>query len=152
MIQDYINNALAFIKKADTAYLTSIDSYGFPSTKAVLNLKNSKQFPRLSDFLSKYDSDLTLFFTTNISSFKTGQIINNAKVSVYYCDPKTWHGFRCQGEIELVDDRIIKDKIWHDEWITYYPEGKDSEDFAVFKLIPSCVKRYFELQGAELRQ
>jgi general stress protein 26 len=151
MNKELIKEGLEFIEKADAAYLSTFDSDGFPSTRAMFNLKNSKQFPKLVDLMCKYESDLTLFFTTNTSSIKIKQVIDNAKVSVYYCDPKTWHGFMCQGEIEIVKDKTIKDEIWHDEWILYYPEGKNSEDYTVLKLKPSYIKSYFQLKQTDLR-
>jgi general stress protein 26 len=144
MDTEFIKNGLELIKKADSAYLTTIDSNGFPSTRAMLNLKNGKQFPKLVDFMTQFDEDLTLFFTTNTSSTKIRQILDNNKVSVYYCDSKSWHGFMCQGEIEIVTDRNLKHAIWLDEWKMYYPEGKDSEDYAILKLKPNYVKSYFQ--------
>ena len=140
----FIKQGLELIKNADSAYLTTIDSNGFPSTRAMLNLKNGKQFPKLVDFMAQFDEDLTLFFTTNTSSTKIKQIINNNKVSVYYCDSKSWHGFMCQGEIEIVTDKILKHAIWLNEWKMYYPDGKDSEDYAILKLKPNYVKSYFQ--------
>ena len=151
MDKSFINKGIELIKNAETAYLTTIDSNGFPSTRAMLNLKNSKQYPLLIDFMTKYDNDLTLFFTTNTSSAKIKQIIANAKVSVYYCDTKTWHGFMCQGLIEIVKDKAIKDAIWLDDWIMYYPEGKDSEDYTILKLKPSYVKSYFQFNQSDLK-
>lgn len=151
MNKELMNEGLDLIKKAEAAYLTTIDSNGFPSTRAMLNLKNPAVFPKLASFMDKYDNDLTLFFTTNYASTKVGQIKNNPKVSVYFCDPKSWHGFMCQGEIEIVKDKAIKDAIWLDEWIMYYPEGNDSEDYTVLMLKPSYIKRYCNLSVTDSR-
>jgi general stress protein 26 len=150
MDKDIIKKGIELIKKADAAYLTTIDSNGFPLTRAMFNLKNSKQFPKLVDFLAKYN-DLTLFFTTNTSSTKIKQIMNNPKVSVYYCDTEIYQGLMCQGEIEIVKDKLIKDAIWFDEWKMYYPDGKDSEDYTILRLEPSYVKHYFNLQQSDLK-
>lgn len=144
MDKEFIKKGLELIKKADAAYLTTIDSNGFPSTRAMLNLKNGKVFPKLVDFMNQYNEDLTLFFTTNTSSTKIKHIIDNNKVSVYYCDTNSWHGFMYQGEIEIVTDKAIKHAIWLDEWGMYYPDGKDSEDYAILKLRPNYIKSYFQ--------
>jgi general stress protein 26 len=151
MDKEFITKGLDLIKKADAAYLTTIDPNGFPATRAMFNLKNGQQFPRLADFMSQFDTGFTLFFTTNTSSTKIKQIINNRKVSVYYCDTAIYHGVMCQGEIEIVKDKSIKDAIWHDEWQMYYPDGKDSEDYAVLRLGPSYVKQYFNLQQYDMK-
>ena len=150
MDKEFIKQGLALMKTADTAYLTTIDKNGFPSTRGMLNLKNSKQFPKLVDFMSQFDNDLTLFFTTNTSSTKVSQIMNNAKVSVYYCDSKSWHGFMCQGEIEIVNDTSIKHSIWLDEWKMYYPDGIDSEDYTILKLKPNYIKSYYQFHQSAL--
>jgi general stress protein 26 len=151
MDKDFIKKGLELIKKAEAAYLTTIDAEGFPSTRAMLNLKNGKQFPKLINFMGKFDKNLTLFFTTNTSSSKVKQINENAKVSVYYCDPQTWHGFMCQGEIEIVKDKAIKDAIWLDGWEMYYPDGKDSDDYAILRLKPTYVKSYFQFLQSGLK-
>jgi len=150
MNEEFIKKGVELIKKAKAAYLTTIDSEGFPSTRGMLNLKNNKIYPKLVDFMSEYD-DLTLFFTTNTSSTKVKQIISNSKVSVYYCDPSSWHGFMCQGEIEIVKDKAIKDAIWLEEWMMYYPEGKDSEDYTILRLKPSYVKSYYKFNQSDLK-
>lgn len=144
-----IEKSLQLIKTAKAAYLTTIDEKGYPSTRAMLNLKNKEQFPKLANFLDRYDEDLTLFFTTNTSSVKVSQICNNDKVSVYFCDPGTWHGFMCQGNIEIVKDKSIKNSIWLDEWTMYYPEGKDSDDYTILKLKPDFIKSYYQFQQFE---
>jgi general stress protein 26 len=149
MNTDLIKNGAELIKQANVAYLTTIDPNGFPSTRAMFNLKNSKQFPKLTGFMAKYN-ELTLFFTTNTSSTKIKHILKNPKVSVYYCDTEIYHGFMCQGEIEIVEDKAIKHAIWLDEWKLYYPEGWDSEDYAILKLEPKYIKRYFNLQQSDL--
>jgi general stress protein 26 len=151
MDKDFVKKGIELIKKADAAYLTTIDTKGFPSTRAMFNLRNGKQFPKLVDFMTQFDAGFTLFFTTNTSSAKIKQIINNPKVSVYYCDTEIYHGFMCQGEIEILMDKSIKNTIWHDEWKMYYPDGKDSEDYTILRLEPSYVKRYFNLQQSDLK-
>ncbi len=149
MDNEFIQRGLKLIKKAEAAYLTTIDENGLPCTRAMLNLRNGKNFPHLVDFMEHHDTDLTLFFTTNTSSTKVSQLLKNPKVSVYYCDPATWHGFMCQGEIELVTDKAIKDALWIDAWDMYYPEGKNSDDYAVLRLKPSYVKSYYQFQQSE---
>ena len=151
MDKEFIKQGLELIKKADAAYLTTIDKNGFPSTRAMLNLKNEKQFPKLVEFMSQFDNEMTLFFTTNTSSTKVGQVTDNTKVAVYFCDPKSWHGFLCQGDIEVVMDRSVKHAIWQQGWEMYYPDGIDSEDYAVLKLKPNYVKSYYQFHQAELK-
>ncbi|RPH33955.1 MAG: hypothetical protein EHM93_02995 [Bacteroidales bacterium] len=92
-----------------------------------------------------------MFFTTNTSSTKISQIIKNLKGSAYYYDSKLFTGFMCQGEIEIVTDKSIKNSIWLDEWKMYYPDGKDSEDYSILKLRPNYIKSYFQFHQWDLR-
>jgi general stress protein 26 len=146
MRKELLDKGLELIKHSSAVFLTTIDTEGFPSTRAMLNLRNPKQFPELVPFMEKFEDGFTLFFTTNTSSIKIKQIMHNPKVSVYYCDTKTWHGLMCQGNIEIVTDKSIKHAMWLDSWKMYYPEGKDSEDYAILKLEPSYIKTYYKFQ------
>jgi general stress protein 26 len=150
MDKDITKKGAELITKAVAAYLTTIDPEGYPSTRAMFNLKNSKQFPELVEFMSKHN-ELTLFFTTNTSSDKIKHIMNNPKVSVYYCDTILYQGFMCQGEIEIVRDKEIRHAIWHEDWKIYYPEGEDSEDYSVLRLKPNYIKWYYNLQQSDLK-
>jgi len=151
MDKNFIKKGIELLKKADVVYLTTIDPSGFPSTRAMFNLRNGKQLPKLIDFMSQFDNGFNLFFTTNTSSAKIKQIIINPKVSVYICDTKIYHGLMCQGEIEIVTDKAIKNAIWHDEWKMYYHDGKDSEDYAIIRLEPSYVRQYYNLEQYDLK-
>jgi general stress protein 26 len=150
MDKDITKKGAELITKAVAAYLTTIDPEGYPSTRAMFNLKNSKQFPELVEFMSKHN-ELTLFFTTNTSSDKIKHIMNNPKVSVYYCDTILYQGFMCQGAIEIVRDKEIRHAIWHEDWKIYYPEGEDSEDYSVLRLKPNYIKWYYNLQQSDLK-
>lgn len=150
MNKDITKKGAELITKAVVAYLTTIDPEGYPSTRAMFNLKNSKQFPELVDFMSKHN-ELTLFFTTNTSSDKIKHIMNNPKVSVYYCDTILYQGFMCQGEIEIVRDKEIRHAIWHEDWKIYYPDGENSEDYSILRLKPNYIKWYYKLQQSDLK-
>ena len=150
MNNDFIKKGSALIKKAAAAYLTTIDENGFPSTRAMFNLRNSVQFPKLASFMSQFDNSLTSFFTTNTSSIKMRQIIKNPKVAVYYCDTVIYQGLMCQGNIEIENDKSVKHSIWHEEWKMYYPEGRDSEDYTILRLQPFYAKSYFQLNQTDI--
>ncbi|MFW9845088.1 MAG: pyridoxamine 5'-phosphate oxidase family protein, partial [Candidatus Thorarchaeota archaeon] len=95
------------------AYLTTIDSEGYPQTRAMFNLRNKKWFPKLIPFFEKRD-EFTIIFSTNTSSTKINDIKTNSAISVYYCDPESWKGVMFGGDIEIVDDLTVKKDLWHD--------------------------------------
>ncbi|TFG96232.1 hypothetical protein E4H12_11560 [Candidatus Thorarchaeota archaeon] len=131
-------------------YLTTIDAKGYPQTRAMLNLRNKKQYPNLFSFFEKQD-DFTIIFTTNTSSTKITDVKTNSAISVYYCDPESWRGVMFGGDVEIVDDLSFKQRVWSDSWTKYYPKGYDDPDHTVLRMNPIMVKGWtgsmtFELE------
>jgi len=121
------------------AYLTTLDSRGYPQTRAMFNLRNKERFPKLIPFFEKGD-EFAIIFTTNTSSPKINDIKTNSAASVYYCDTESWKGVMFGGDIEIVDDLAVKKEIWHDEWDKYYLKGYDDPDHTVLRVRPTVVK------------
>jgi len=44
-VEEVKKSALTLISESKAAYLTTIDSDGFPITRAMFNLRNKEQFP-----------------------------------------------------------------------------------------------------------
>ncbi len=140
--------SLELLEVAEAAYLTTVDSHGFPQTRAMFNLRRKEQYPGLSELFRKHRDDFLVYFTTNTASPKIAQIRKNPKVSVYYCKPGEWRGLMLSGEIEIVTDREIKKAIWQEGWEMYYPEGVDDPDYTVLCLFPISAKYYHQLKFA----
>ncbi|HQE58582.1 MAG TPA: pyridoxamine 5'-phosphate oxidase family protein [Spirochaetota bacterium] len=141
--------ALQIIKEAPAAYLTTTGLDGYPETRAMLNLRNEKSFPKLKSFWDGFN-EFEIFFTTNTSSSKIGQIKNNTKVSLYYCNPASWLGLMMNGDIEIFKDEEVIKKLWQEEWTMYYPGGYNDPDHTVLRFIPKRVKLYSSLAVHEL--
>lgn len=137
------------IETAEAAYLTTIDADGFPDTRAMLNLRNPAQYPGLTEFFSVRDP-FEVYFTTNTSSRKIKCIKQNPKVSVYYCQPKSFHGLMLGGLIEIVADTEIKHALWQPGWECYYLLGIDDPDHTVLRLSPRFLRGWYQLQRFEL--
>jgi general stress protein 26 len=143
--------AIELMETCEAAYLTTIDEKGFPRTRAMLNLKNKKQYPSLAKLFKENNKDFTLYFTTNTSSTKVKHIEKNPKVCIYYCKQNEWHGLMLNGVIELVKDNEIKKKIWQKNWDMYYPGGVNDADYAVLRFKPAYIKGYFKFEQYELK-
>ena len=83
------------------AYLTTVDETGFPQTRAMFNLRNKEQFPKLTPIFNEHRDDFLIMFTTNTSSTKIEEIKLRPKTSVYYCNSDDWQGVMFGGEIEV---------------------------------------------------
>ncbi|HWQ63602.1 MAG TPA: pyridoxamine 5'-phosphate oxidase family protein [Methanospirillum sp.] len=136
------NHGLNLMSEAKTAVLTTIDEDGWPSTRAMLNLRNVETYPDLAPVFDSHRGDLLIYFTTNTSSGKISQIGNNGKASVYYCDPLTWRGLMLGGTISIVSDPALNEKIWQKDWTMYYPGGVHDTDYSILCLVPRVAKYY----------
>jgi len=125
---------------ATAVYLTTIDSDGFPHTRAMLNLRNSKLYPSQAHFCEAHGDRCILYFTTNTSSKKVAQIRNNSRAAAYFCEPDSFHGLMLGGEIQIIDDVEIKRALWDSSWKQYYPQGPEDPDHTLLRLIPTLVR------------
>lgn len=135
---------------AEVAYLSTVNSDDFPETRAILNLRNAKQFPGFVDLFKECESTLTTYFTTNTSSFKVKSIRENPKVCVYYCKADEQQGLMLGGVIEFVTDMDIKRALWQDDWTIFFPDGVTDPDYTILRLSPIVAKGYHQLQTYNL--
>ena len=135
---------LKLMETADAAYLSTIDSDGFPQTRVMGNLRNTKQYPGLKSMFSEHGEDFLIYLTTSASSGKMAQIRANPKVSVYFCNPGEFHGLMLGGEIEVVTDTELKKQIWQDGWEMYWPDGPDGPEYTVLRLLPVYAKGWYK--------
>jgi len=141
MVDEMIQQAnRELMASAEAAYLTSIDEDGFPHTRAMLNLRNRKLYPSQARFCEAHGERPILFFTTNTSSKKVAHIRANARVSVYYCRPASFHGVMLGGKMEIIDDLEIKRALWDSSWKQYYPQGHEDADHTLLRLAPTIMR------------
>jgi Uncharacterized stress protein (general stress protein 26) len=126
------------IDKQKICYITSIDSDGFPNTKAMLQ-------PR------KRNGIREIFFSTNTSSLKVKSFRNNAKACVYFCDSRFFRGVMLKGTVEVIEDQSLKDMLWQDGDTMYYSNGKTDPDYCVLKLMVISGRYYSNFKSEDFR-
>jgi len=141
--------SLELMESSKAAYLTTIDSEGYPITRAMFNLRNKEQFPELSEFFSEQDNKFVIYISTNTSSSKIDHIQKNPKISVYFCEPEDFKGIMFGGEAETINDIEIKQKLWLDWWTKYYTKGLEDPDYTLLKLIPKTARFYYKLNKVQ---
>ncbi len=132
--------SLRLMEISKAAYLTTIDKYGFPHTRAMTNLRNKDQNPHLTSLFRDHEDSYLIIFSTNTSSTKVKHVKENAKASVYYSNPEKWQGVMFGGELEIVPDVELKQAIWEDGMEKYYPSGYDDPDHTILRLRPRMAK------------
>lgn len=150
-IEEVKKICLELMESSKAAYLTTIDSDGYPITRAMFNLRNKEQFPEFSKFYANQEHEFIIYITTNTSSSKIKQIKKNSKISVYFCEPEEFKGVMFGGDVEVIGDMKIKRKIWLDWWTRYYPEGLEDPDYTLLRLNPKTANFYFKLQKVQFK-
>ncbi len=133
---------LEFIETVPTVYMTTIDREGYPSTRAMLNLRAAKSYPSFAALYEQEENPLTVYITTHKSSEKMAELRGNPKGSLHFSKPNIYRGATFTGHFEVVEDVEFRRKLWQDGWLLYYPEGAESEDYVVLKFSPVKVKSY----------
>jgi len=126
--------------------LTTMDRSGFPSTRAMLNLRNPQRYPHMVALHEAEENPLAVYLTTNASSVKCTEIQQDPRACLYYCEYQDFHGILLQGMVEIVTDNAIRQKAWQKGWEVYYPKG--DSDYALLRFIPDRLKTYFNFAVA----
>jgi general stress protein 26 len=137
---DIKQTCLNLITNTFICQLTTIDSAGFPHTSAMNNLRYAREYPSLAGLFEGQDNDFVLYMSTNMQSPKIARMQANPKVCVYFGDSDQLVGLMLGGEIEIVTDRKLKNRIWQKGWTMYYPNGPQGPEYGIVKLVPKVAK------------
>lgn len=123
------------IDKQDVGFVCSIDEDGFPNVKAML-------CPRKRDGLNEF------YFTTNTSSMRVKQYLNNPKASIYFYQKKLFNyaGVMLIGKMEVLTEAKSKEMIWKKGDTMYYKKGVTDPDYCVLKFTASKGRYYCNLK------
>lgn len=123
-----------FIRKQKTAFLASVDEEGFPNLKAMFT-------PR------KIEGNC-FYFSTNTSSMRARQYMDNPKASIYFYHRGRfrYEGIMLVGNMEVLQDFKIKEEIWQPGDTLYYPGGVTDPDYCVLKFTALKGRQYCDLK------
>lgn len=133
--------AREIMEKAEMVSLATMDEGGYPSIRALFNLRNPTWFPGLAPFFSAR-GPLTIYLGTNRSSVKSCQITRHPKVAVYYALPGNIKGIMLRGE--AVPDEEAKAALWVEGWERYYPAGRTDPDYRIWRIDPELARGWYE--------
>lgn len=97
-----------------------------------LNEKEHPQTRTMDPFLP--DSNMVVWFGTNINSRKVQEIKNNSKATLYYQAENGAGYIVLKGDAYWVNDPQLKLKYWKPEWKVFYPETR--ENYTLIKFVP----------------
>lgn len=124
------------INDCKVSIISSVDSDGYPNTKAMLA-------PRKID----YDKN-EFYFTTNTSSMRVGQYADNPKACVYFYQKGRfkYQGVMIIGTMEVLTDTESKNDIWRVGDTMFYKQGVSDPDYCVLKFKGYKCKYYCDFK------
>jgi general stress protein 26 len=137
-------DCLEVIEQSATVELTTIDQDGFPSTRAMLNLRNKKAYQAIFPLYEAEENPLTVYLSTNTASEKIKEISANSKACLYFYQANLFSGVLLQGTVEIITDKGFKQKVWQPGWEKHYPKGE--EDYSLLRFVPKNLKTYSNFQ------
>jgi general stress protein 26 len=126
------------IDKQSVSFISSVDEYGFPNTKAMLAP-------------CKREGIKVFYWHTNSPSMRIRQYRNNPKACVYFYDKRFFRGVMLKGTMEVVDDMETKQALWKDEYSMYYTGGMDGGDFIILQFTAESGRYYSNGKSEDFR-
>lgn len=119
-----------FMEAQKVSFVASVDDDGFPNMKAMLP-------PR------KIEGNC-FYFTTNTSSMRVRQYLENNKSSIYFFNKGRfrYEGVMLVGTMEVLTDEQSKEDIWRTGDTMYYKEGVTDPDYCVLKFTATKGRYY----------
>jgi len=135
-MRDSVKTIGGIIDKSGTAMIGSVDGEGFPNMKAMLP-------PRKREGISEF------YFTTNTSSMRVKQYLENPKASIYFYDKRFYRGVMLKGTMEVLTDSKLKEEIWKEGDEIYYPLGVTDSDYCVLKFTAQSGRYYSNFRSED---
>ncbi|MCI9519163.1 MAG: pyridoxamine 5'-phosphate oxidase family protein [Clostridia bacterium] len=123
-----------FVSKQKIAFISSVDEQGYPVTRAMLS-------PR------KIDGN-DIYFSTNTSSKKVTQYLNNDKACVYFYRRGVfrYRGLTIKGTMTVCMDQPTKNDIWRPGDKIFYKKGVTDPDYCVLKFTGTEAEYYCDFK------
>ena len=135
-MRDSVKTIGGIIDKSGTAMIGSVDGEGFPNMKAMLP-------PRKREGISEF------YFTTNTSSMRVKQYLENPKASIYFYDKRFYRGVMLKGTMEVLNNSKSKEEIWREGDEIYYPLGVTDSDYCVLKFTAQSGRYYSNFRSED---
>ena len=136
MLQNAEQTIGNLIDKQGVSFISSVDSDGFPNTKAMLP-------PRKREGIKFF------YFTSNTSSMRTAQFRTNPKACIYFCERRFFRGVMLKGIVEVLEDEESKKMIWQESDTMYYSKGVMDPGYCVLKFTAQTGRYYTNFRSED---
>ena len=131
--EEAVREAQALASRSAIAMLGTNGDQGYPNIKAMIKMEN--------EGLNR------IWFSTNSSSRRTGQLVRNLKACVYFVDFEQWKGLMLVGDVEILQDMESKQRLWREGFEKYYPLGVADPDYSVLRFTARWGNYYHALSN-----
>lgn len=131
--EEAIREALALADRSGIAMVGTNGDNGYPNIKAMIKMEN--------EGLNR------IWFSTNTSSKRVGQLVQNSKVCVYFVDFEQWKGLMLVGDVEVLQDMESRQRLWREGFEKYYPLGVTDPDYSVLRFTAQWGNYYHALSN-----
>ena len=131
--EEAIREALALANRSEIAMLGTNGDNGYPNIKAMIKMEN--------EGLNR------IWFSTNTSSKRIGQLVRNSKACVYFVDFEQWMGLMLVGDVEVLQDMESRQRLWRKGFEKYYPLGVTDPDYSVLRFTAQWGNYYHALSN-----
>lgn len=123
-----------FIDAQKTAFIASVDEAGFPNIKAMLAPRER--------------NGGTFYFTTNTSSMRVKQYLDNPKAAIYFYHRGRFRytGVMLKGTMHVLTDSETKERIWRTGDTMFYKKGVTDPDYCVLQFVAESGRYYQDLK------
>lgn len=124
-----------FIDRQNVSFICSVDENNYPNMKAMLK-------PRKRVGLKEF------YFSTNTSSMRVKQFMNNPNASIYFYHKGLvkYIGVMLVGKMEVLTDQETKNMIWRKGDTIFYKGGVTDPDYCVLKFTAQSGRYYCDLK------
>ena len=124
-----------FIDRQNVSFICSVDENNYPNMKAMLK-------PRKRVGLKEF------YFSTNTSSMRVKQFLNNPNASIYFYHKGfiKYTGVMLVGKMEVLTDQETKNIIWRKGDTIFYKGGVTDPDYCVLKFTAQSGRYYCDLK------
>ena len=124
-----------FIDRQSVSFICSVDKNNYPNMKAMLK-------PRKRVGLKEF------YFSTNTSSMRVKQFLNNPNASIYFYHKGLikYTGVMLVGKTEVLTDQETKNMIWRKGDTIFYKGGVTDPDYCVLKFTAQSGRYYCDLK------
>jgi general stress protein 26 len=123
-------------KQVDVFFIGSVDNNGFPNQKVVFPAKRRETIEEI-------------FFSTNTSSMRVKQYLENPKACVYFVNQQTFQAAMLTGKMSVMHDQSIKSQLWNLGDEQYYPQGETDSDYCILQFKSEKGRYYHNLHSID---